>query len=171
IATNGVLDAARVARAIEFTRFPAAAHVDDAADEEGSLLRAADLVGQLGDPHYLRKANALYAEFDELGMNKQLGYDSPADLVESYSQFYWNTVSPRIELAIRYLNVTSSGRQWVANLYSNVFRAERHLHLFGPQDGSDLGCCRSAAALRRRERGGRIPAQLARRRKADVSYF
>jgi hypothetical protein len=25
------------------------------------------------------------------------------------------------------LNVTSSGRQWIANLYSNVFRAEREL--------------------------------------------
>jgi hypothetical protein len=96
-------------------------------------------------------------------MNKQFGYDSPADLVESYSQFYWNTVSPYIQLAIRYLNVTSSGRQWVANLYSNVFRAERHLHLFGPQDRSGLGCCRSAVpAARDESRGVRIPAQLAR---------
>jgi hypothetical protein len=163
IATSSVLDAARIARAIEFTRFPAAAHVDDAEDEEGSLLRAADLIGQLGDPHYLRKANALYSEFDEVGVNKQFGYDSPADLVESYSQFYWNTVSPYIQLAIRYLNVTSSGRQWVANLYSNVFRAERHLHLFGPQDRSGLGCCRSAVpAARDESRGVRIPAQLAR---------
>jgi hypothetical protein len=96
-------------------------------------------------------------------MNKQFGYDSPADLVESYSQFYWNNVSPHIQLAIRYLNVTSSGRQWVANLYSNVFRAERHLHLFGPQDRSGLGCCRSAVpAARDESRGVRIPAQLAR---------
>jgi hypothetical protein len=163
IATSNVLDAARIARAIEFTRFPADAHVHDTEDEEGSLLRAADLIGQLGDPHYLRKANALYSEFDEVGMNKQFGYDSPADLVESYSQFYWNNVSPHIQLAIRYLNVTSRGRQWVANLYSNVFRAERHLHLFGPQDRSDLGCCRSAApAARDASRGVRIPAQLAR---------
>ncbi len=163
IATSSVLDATRIARAIEFTRFPAAAHVDDAEEEEGSLLRAADLIGQLGDPHYLRKANALYSEFDEVGMNKQFGYDSPADLVESYSQFYWNNVSPHIQLAIRYLNVTSSGRQWVANLYSNVFRAERHLHLFGPQDRSGLGCCRSAVpAARDESRGVRIPAQLAR---------
>jgi hypothetical protein len=163
IATSDVLDATRIARAIEFTRFPAAAHADDAEDEEASLLRAADLIGQLGDPHYLRKANALYSEFDEVGMNKQFGYDSPADLVESYSQFYWNNVSPHIQMAIRYLNVTSSGRQWVANLYSNVFRAERHLHLFGPQDRSGLGCCRSAVpAARDESRGVRIPAQLAR---------
>jgi hypothetical protein len=27
--------------------------------------------------------------------------------------------------------VTSSGRQWIANLYSNVFRAERELSLSG----------------------------------------
>ena len=163
IATSSVLDAARIARAIEFTRFPAAAHVHDTEDEEGSLLRAADLIGQLGDPHYLRKANALYSEFDEVGMNKQFGYHSPADLVESYSQFYWNNVSPHIQLALRYLNLTSRGRQWVANLYSNVFRAERHLHLFGTQDRSDLDCCRSAApAGRDASQGLRIPAQLAR---------
>jgi hypothetical protein len=38
-----------------------------------------------------------------------------------------------VQAAIRYLNVTSSGRQWVANLYSNVFRAEREVNLSGPQ--------------------------------------
>ena len=30
--------------------------------EEGLLVRAADFIGQPGDPHYLRKANALYYE-------------------------------------------------------------------------------------------------------------
>ena len=134
IAGSPVLDAARIARAIEFTRFPSAAgESDDVRNEEGSLVRAADLIGQLGDPHYLRKANALYYEFEEVGMNRQLGYSSPADLTELYPHFYWNSVSPHIQTAIRYLNVTSSGRQWVANLYSNVFRAERDLALSGPQ--------------------------------------
>ena len=38
-----------------------------------------------------------------------------------------------VQTAIRYLNVTASGRQWVANLYSNIFRAERDLALVGPQ--------------------------------------
>jgi uncharacterized protein (DUF2132 family) len=66
-------------------------------------------------------------------MNKQLGYASPADLTDRYPQFYWGTVSPHIQSAIRYLNVTSNGRQWVANLYSNVFRAERALSPYGPQ--------------------------------------
>jgi hypothetical protein len=32
-----------------------------------------------------------------------------------------------IQPAIRYLNVTSSGRRWIATLYSNVFRAERSI--------------------------------------------
>jgi len=119
------LDADRIARAIEFTRFPGATSTElEAADEEGPLLRAADLIGQLGDPHYLRKANALFHEFEEVGLNRQYGYKSPADLVDQYSQFYWHSVSPHIQSAIRYLNVTSSGRQWVANLYSNVLRAE-----------------------------------------------
>jgi hypothetical protein len=126
-----LLDAARIARAIEFTRFPPS-H-DDSDSEEGMLARAADLIGQLGDPHYLRKANALYYEFEEVGMNKQLGYTSPADLTDLYPQFYWNNVSAHVRTAIRYLNVTSSGRQWISNLYSNIFRAERDLSLCGPQ--------------------------------------
>jgi hypothetical protein len=97
------------------------------------LVRAADLIGQLGDPHYLRKANALFYEFEEVGMNRQLGYSSPADLTELYPQFYWKSISPHIQTAIHYLNVTSRGRQWVASLYSNVFRAERDLSLCGPE--------------------------------------
>jgi len=129
------LDAARIARAIGSTRFPYSLPTDEEEDldEEGSLLRAADLIGQLGDPHYLRKANALYYEFEEIGLNKQLGYESPTDVVDKYPQFYWNRISPHIPAAIDYLNVTSSGRQWIAGLYSNVFRAERKLRHSGPQ--------------------------------------
>ena len=129
------LDGARIARAIGFTRFPYSSSTDEKedVDEEGSLLRAADLIGQLGDPHYLRKANALYCEFEEIGLNKQLGYESPADIVDKYPQFYWDNVSPHIQTAIDYLNVTASGRWWIAGLYSNVFRAERELRHSGPQ--------------------------------------
>jgi hypothetical protein len=130
------VDAVRIARAIEYTRFPYPSPQnddDDLNEEEGLLLRAADLIGQLGDPNYLRKANALFYEFEEIGLNKKLGYDTPADVVYKYPQFYWNNVAPQIQMAIRYLNVTSSGRQWIANLYANVFRAERELNLSGPQ--------------------------------------
>jgi hypothetical protein len=133
LAKMELIDAGRIVRAIECTRFPSVNGPERDDAEEGSLVRAADLIGQLGDPHYLRKANALYHEFEEVGMNRQLGYDSPADLTDLYPQFYYNSVAPHIQTAIRYLNVTSSGRQWIASLYSNVFRAERDLSLSGPQ--------------------------------------
>src|ERR1700760_1825047 len=123
------LDADRVARAIEYTRFPYPSPSNESADElheeEGLLLRAADLIGQLGDPNYMRKANALFHEFEEIGLNTSLGYNTPADVIYKYPQFYWTNVAPQIQTAIRYLNVTSSGRQWIGNLHSNVFRAER----------------------------------------------
>jgi len=128
------LDEKRIARAIEHTRFPYSLEpVTREIDEEAALLRAADLIGQLGDPHYLKKANALYQEFEEIGLNRQFGYDSPADMIDRYPQFYWSNVSPYIQDAIRYLNVTSQGRQWINGLYSNVFRAERHVRLSGPE--------------------------------------
>lgn len=135
--TVDYLDADRIAHAIEYTRFPYPSPKNETADdlneEEGLLLRAADLIGQLGDPNYMRKANALFYEFEEIGLNETLGYKTPADVVYKYPQFYWNNVAPQIPAAIRYLNMTSSGRQWIANLYSNVFRAERELALSGPQ--------------------------------------
>jgi hypothetical protein len=129
------LDGPRIAGAISHTRFPYSTDPDrHDVHEDAALLRAADLIGQLGDPHYLKKANALYQEFEEIGLNRQLGYESPADLVDKYPQFYWGKVSPYISEAIRYLNVTASGRQWINGLYSNVFRAEHEqLRLSGPQ--------------------------------------
>jgi hypothetical protein len=127
-------DEERIAHAIEFTRFPAPLRAtENEINEEGTLLRAADLIGQLGDPHYLRKSNALFYEFEEIGLNKQLGYASPADMVDKYPQFYWNSISTQIKPAIRYLNVTSRGRQWIATLYSNIFRAQNEPRLSGPQ--------------------------------------
>jgi len=70
-------NAARVARAIEYTRFPYTIpprqDSDDLDEEEGLLVRAADLIGQLGDPNYMKKSNALFHEFEEIGLNKVLG--------------------------------------------------------------------------------------------------
>src|SRR5487761_1909904 len=126
------LDKQRIADAIEGTRFPP--REGQRYDEEASIVRAADFIGQLGDPNYIRKANALYHEFEEVGMNRQLGYESPADIVNRYPQFYWDMVAPHIQTEIRYLNMTSSGRQWIASLYANVFRAEREISLSGPQN-------------------------------------
>ena len=125
IAKSKLLDAARISRAIEFTRFPIATEAEDKGNEECLLMRAANLIGQLGDPRYLRKANALYCEFEEIGVNEKFGYTSVADLIDLYPQFYFGSLSAHLQTAIRYLNVTTRGRQWITSLYSNVFRAER----------------------------------------------
>jgi len=125
-----LLDVTRISDAIEFTRFPIS-QPDARTNEEGLLVRAANLIGQLGDPHYLRKVNALFYEFEEIGINKQFGYETPTDLRDLYPQFFFNSVSAHLQQAIRYLNVTSSGRLWIAGLYSNVFRAERGPDLSG----------------------------------------
>ena len=79
------LDAERIARALELTRFPVPKDNDHAeTDTEAGLVRAADLIGQLADPFYPRKLNALYHEFAETGVAEQLGYHSPADVAEHY---------------------------------------------------------------------------------------
>ena len=131
------IDAERVAGAVELTRFPQAAlgiqRPFAPEDREGRLVQAADLIGQLGDPLYLKKANALFYEFEEIGLNRQLGYTSPADLVERFPDFYWTSVSPHLAEAVAYLNVTAAGRQWIANLHSHVFCAEHAFTLMGPQ--------------------------------------
>ena len=127
------IDAARVAEAIEMTRFPVPQDRQRAGGLEPKLVQAADFIGQLGDPLYARKANALYCEFEEIGMNRQLGYSSPADIIEKYPAFFWNSVSEHLDDGIKYLNMTTSGRQWIANLHHHILCAERAQRLMGPQ--------------------------------------
>jgi hypothetical protein len=130
------VDEERVAAAIELTRFPVPDDDDHAAtDTEAGLVRAADLIGQLGDPLYLRKLNALYYEFAEIGVNEKLGYHSPADIADHYPQFYWRKVERHIGDALRYLEMTMEGKQWIATLYSHVFAIEHNRRRIGPQPG------------------------------------
>jgi hypothetical protein len=134
LGNSPIIDAERVAEAIEFTRFPCQLDRNASkADMEPRLVQAADLIGQLGDPMYSRKANALYFEFEEIGMNRQLGYSSPADLIDKYPAFFWNSVSMHLTEGIKYLNMTVSGRQWIANLHHHILCAERGHRLMGPQ--------------------------------------
>ena len=128
------LDATRVAEAIEMTRFPVPPNSRATSGNlEPKLVQAADFIGQLGDPLYARKANALYYEFEEIGTNRQLGYSSPADIVEKYPAFFWDSVSMHLDDGIKYLNMTAAGRQWIANLHHHILCAERAQRLMGPQ--------------------------------------
>jgi hypothetical protein len=128
------IDVTRIAAAIEWTRFPPPPDRGDFDhDFIPRLVQAADLIGQLGDPMYSRKVNALYYEFEETGMNRQLGYSSPTDLVDKYPEFFWNCVSQNIGEGIKYLSLTAAGRQWIANLHHHVLCAENEERLMGPQ--------------------------------------
>ena len=127
------IDAARIAEAIEMTRFPARNLGGANENIEPRLVQAADLIGQLGDPMYSRKANALYCEFEEVGMNRQLGYSSPADIIDKFPAFFWNSVSTHLNDGIKYLNMTVSGRQWIANMHHHILCAEHSHRLMGPQ--------------------------------------
>jgi hypothetical protein len=104
-----------------------------ATNTEAGLVRAADLIGQLGDPLYPRKLNALYQEFVETGVHERLGYSSPADLVDQYPRFYWGKVEHYIGDALRYLGMTIEGKQWTATLYSHIFAIEHNLRWMGPR--------------------------------------
>jgi hypothetical protein len=124
---HDVIDAELIARNIERTRFP----VPDDSDHQGTadypgLVRAADLIGQLADPNYLRKFPALFYEFEETGTNAALGYATPGDLHNDYPTFYWNVVYRYIQDGLRHLRVTQEGKQWIANLYAHVFTVEHH---------------------------------------------
>ena len=131
------LDAERIARAIELTRFPVPADNDHAeTDTEAGLVRAADLIGQLADPFYPRKLNALFHEFVETGVAERLGYESPADLAEHYPRFFWQAVEPYIGDALQHLSRTVEGKQWIANLYAHVFVEEHRRERPGPQRGA-----------------------------------
>jgi hypothetical protein len=131
------VDGERIARAIELTRFPVPDDGDHAeTDTEAGLLRAADLIGQLADPLYPAKLNRLYYEFAETGYNVTLGYKSPADLCECYPKFFWSKVEPYLGPALRYLDNTIEGKQWIANLYGHVFTVAHHRQSMGPQVSS-----------------------------------
>jgi hypothetical protein len=133
-----LLDAERIARAIELTRFPVPQDNDHAeTDTEAGLVRAADLIGQLADPFYPRKLNALYHEFAETGVAEQLGYKSPADVAAHYPRFFWEKVEPYIGDALQHLSRTVEGKQWIANLYSHVFVEEHTRSRLGPQRGGE----------------------------------
>lgn len=119
---EGVIDAEVIASYIEMTRFPVP---DDNwhKDTKGypGLVRAADFIGQLGEPNRLQKCTALFYEFQEIGLTEKLGYKRPGDLRDSNARFYWDVVSPYLQDALRFLSVTQDGKQWISNLQANVY--------------------------------------------------
>jgi hypothetical protein len=135
-ANSDLIDEERIVRAVEFTRFPVP---DDLAyrctESEPALVRAADLIGQMADPFYHRKIGGLYHEFSETGFAAKMGYTTPMDLMEQFPQFFWQQVQPLIGPALRHLEQTMEGKQWVAQLYNHVFQVSHRASCLGPFPG------------------------------------
>jgi hypothetical protein len=121
------IDSELVAEFIEATRFPAPdkPELQKTASYAG-LMRAADYIGQVGDPDYLRKIPALFFEFEQIGINGPLGYKNPDDMRKGYASFFWEKLNPYIQDAARFLRATQDGKQWLANLHSHVFQVEHN---------------------------------------------
>ena len=122
---HNLIDAEVVKYNIELTRFPVPADRDHQNTANyPAIVRAADLIGQLSDPRYLKKIAALFYEFQETGFNQKVGYRHPGDLRKNYTKFYWHGVYPYIQNTLSYLSLTQQGKQIIANLYANVFVVE-----------------------------------------------
>jgi hypothetical protein len=119
-----MIDAEIIAANIEHTRFPVPEGSDNLQGTDyPQLVAAADLIGQMADPDYLRKLPALFYEFEETGANQRLGNTTPEDLREKYPDFFWGMVNKEVTAGLDYLRVTRSGRQWLASLYSHIVSA------------------------------------------------
>lgn len=121
-ASGRLINPELIASYIEMTRFPVP-EGEMYKDTKGfpGLIRAADFLGQLADPNRLQKCTKLFFEFHEMGLTEKLGYKTPGDLRDSNNQFYWDVAKPFVQDALEYLKITHEGKQWIANLQSNVF--------------------------------------------------
>ncbi|EAW37021.1 Npun_R2479 family HD domain-containing metalloprotein [Lyngbya sp. PCC 8106] len=120
---------------IELTRFPVPAgkKYQDTCSY-ASLVRAADLIGQLADPNYLTKMTRLFREFEEIGTHQSLGYRHPDDLRVAYPNFFYNVVYAYIRDALKYLECTDRGQEIVISLYQNVAIVEREQLIRPPSE-------------------------------------
>lgn len=133
-ADHDLIDPEIICANIERTRFPVP---DDPAYREAEdypgLVRAADLIGQLGDPYYFQKLPGLFHEFTEAGYAKSFGYANIAELRARYPRFFCDVAHGYIAGAVPYLRRTRAGQGWLAQLYANVFTEEHAEPSFGPE--------------------------------------
>jgi hypothetical protein len=128
---NPYIDCEVVAANIELTKFPVPQDGDhrDTKNYPG-LVRAADLIGQLSDPRYIKKIPALYHEFVETGEAAKNGWTSPEDVRKTYPAFFWKCVLQYIQDGMGYLKVTQLGKSYINSLLAGVFVQQFEEKLF-----------------------------------------
>lgn len=120
-AADPLIDVSTIASYIEMTRFPVPEdQYYQKVDTFAGLVRAADLIGQMGDPLYPNKLSRLFQEFVETGEAERLGYNNVEELRLGYPEFFYEQVYPYISEGVRFLRKTQDGQQWIANLFHHV---------------------------------------------------
>jgi hypothetical protein len=116
-----ILDVDVIALHIDMTRFPVPSDSHfQKVDTFSGLVRAADLIGQMGDPAYDRKLAKLFTEFVETGEAERLGYHNALELKVGFPEFFYDQVYPYITEGLRFLRRTDEGQQWITSLFHRV---------------------------------------------------
>ncbi|MEM7521100.1 MAG: hypothetical protein AAF307_08675 [Pseudomonadota bacterium] len=55
--------------------------------------------------------------------------------MEQFPSFFWDQVQPLIGPALKHLEKTMEGKQWVAQLYNHVFQVSHRASMLGPFPG------------------------------------
>lgn len=135
-ASEPLIDVATVTGYIEMTRFPVP---EDRCYQNietfAGLVRAADLIGQMGDPLYVQKLARLYVEFCETGEAHRLNYYNAAEMRAGFPEFFYEHVYPYITEGLRFLRKTQEGQQWTSNLFHHLHNEQGNEPGWGPERG------------------------------------
>jgi hypothetical protein len=121
------IDVARVVQNIENTRFPPPPEICATPRSRLSwpdMARAADLIGQLADPNYLRKLPALYEEFLECGTAEVMGLKNYHGLLEQFPNFIRKVIRPLVGDGFEALAAAPDGQRWINSLNDSIAYCE-----------------------------------------------
>jgi hypothetical protein len=130
-AHHAVLEADELAENIDYCRFPPPRDRNHETDSWPGLLRAAQFIGTVADPNFLRKLKPLFLELEESGVAAERGFKHPADLRAGYTELFWTHIHDMTRDGVDLLRYTNSGRQWLANMYAQLLSEERQTPALG----------------------------------------
>ena len=121
------IDAERLAGVIELTRMPTPRTPPEDQESWPALLRAAQIIALGADPRFVQRSKKLYRQLEEVDLAKKMGYENPADVIDTYPQRFWKHLLPQISVALSYLKYTGGGQTWLARLNSRMLEEEHKL--------------------------------------------
>lgn len=122
LAHDTVLDWERVVANVDYSRFPPDIDLNPETASYPGLLRAAHLIGTIGDPNFFQKVKPLHLELAESGMLYAIGYETVAEFQENFAEFYHHALEPLIRDGLALLEYTPQGRVWMTHIHAHVLR-------------------------------------------------